>query len=333
MHPAALLLLRCPSPSCSGPLILEAAEDGEITDGSLRCDLCRISHPIVAGIPRFVPAENYAESFGFEWGIFAGTQYDSETGTSATRDRLLQETGLSWDELAGKRVLEVGCGGGRFSDVLLKAGAEVWAVDMSTAVEQNALRHKGESRLHLAQASLEALPVQRRAFDLVICLGVLQHTPSPRRSFARLAECVRPGGRLAVDIYAAHPKQSLHWKYAARPLTKRLDPKRLYGWIDRSSRVTFPVAKRLRAIPKIGKVLARGVPIFTHDGFIGRVPPDQERRYAVLETLDALTPRYDRPRSARALRRWFESCGFSSVEVHTTMSALNWGYGDLPLGV
>jgi hypothetical protein len=91
-----------------------------VDNGALLCDKgCRF--PVIRGIPRFVSDDLYASSFGLQWNTFRKTQLDSCTGTTISKDRLTRILGgLDW--LDGKTVLEAGCGAGRFSEVLLKAG-------------------------------------------------------------------------------------------------------------------------------------------------------------------------------------------------------------------
>jgi len=328
---SAVELLRCPT--CHGKLRPQRPKrkGDEILSGTLGCTEDRSHHyPIERGIPRFVPPENYAGSFGFEWTLYGDLQVDRLGDHTITRDRFYQQMGCGPEDLAGLRVLEVGCGGGRFSDVVLDAGAELFAVDLSVAVEKNRELHPAHPRLHLAQASIYDLPFAREAFDLVFCFGVLQHTPDPHASFEALVPFVKPGGRLAVDIYAAHPKQTSHWKYAVRPIAKRISPERLHAAIARIAPVLVPISRRVRRIPKVGKPLSRLIPIMVHDGFMGKLRPEEEVRWAILETLDALSPAYDRPRSRRTLHRWFEQSGLVDVETNNVMNALNYGRGRRP---
>src|SRR5215212_3923260 len=106
------------------------------TEKELQCgNGCSV--PIVKNIPRFVPAENYASAFGRQWKMFRKTQLDSHTGTTISRDRLQRCLGGSISVVRGKTVLEAGCGAGRFTEILLKAGASVFACDLSSAVEAN----------------------------------------------------------------------------------------------------------------------------------------------------------------------------------------------------
>jgi 2-polyprenyl-3-methyl-5-hydroxy-6-metoxy-1,4-benzoquinol methylase len=80
---------------------------------------------VLRGIPRFVPDDGYAESFGEQWARWRRVQLDSVTGKPLSRDRLVSGTVWSLEELRGETVLEVGCGAGRFTEVLAAAGAEV----------------------------------------------------------------------------------------------------------------------------------------------------------------------------------------------------------------
>src|SRR5262245_62171932 len=97
-------------------------EHGEIIEGRLTDRASGTQHPIVNGIPRFVPAENYAANFGLQWNKFRSTQLDSATGLSFTFNSFWNNTRWKPRELYGKTVLEAGSGAGRFTEVLLEAG-------------------------------------------------------------------------------------------------------------------------------------------------------------------------------------------------------------------
>src|SRR5438552_4341369 len=84
--------------------------------GLLACDGCGRTFPFVQEVARFVDAQHYAGSFGFQWQMFARTQLD--TGQSHRSEvAFRRRTGFSPEDLAGKLVLDVGCGMGRFADV------------------------------------------------------------------------------------------------------------------------------------------------------------------------------------------------------------------------
>jgi SAM-dependent methyltransferase len=134
-----------------------------------------------------VPVENYAANFGLQWNRFRQTQLDSYTGLSLSRQRLFLASGCPTC-LEGQLILEAGSGAGRFTEVLLETGAEVFSFDYSNAVEANASNNGEQPNLHLFQGDIFNIPFSKESFDEVICIGVLQHTPDPQRAFKNLAK-------------------------------------------------------------------------------------------------------------------------------------------------
>lgn len=104
----------------------------------------------------------------------------------------------------GARVLEVGCGTGQLGAFLSLGGRAVVAVDMSLAslrlASAFAERH-GLRDCSFLHADLFDLPLLPQAFDLVICKGVLHHTPDPRRGLRSILRHLRPGGYLVCGLY------------------------------------------------------------------------------------------------------------------------------------
>ncbi|HEX6049021.1 MAG TPA: class I SAM-dependent methyltransferase, partial [Gemmatimonadaceae bacterium] len=191
---------------------------------ALRCLAgCRV--PIVRGIPRFVESDGYAAAFGWQWMQFRRSQLDSYTTTTISRDRLARCLGGSLDAVRGKTVLEAGCGAGRFTEILLAAGARVVAADLSSAVDANYANCGHAKQYFVCQADIRALPVAPHSFDAVVCLGVIQHTPAPEETIAALAGYVKPGGLLAIDHYSReYPITPV--RRLLRDVILRLDPVR-----------------------------------------------------------------------------------------------------------
>lgn len=265
---------------------------------------------MVRGIPRFVPSEEYASSFGLQWTRHAKAQLDSYTGMPISRTRLFAVT--RWPErMEGERILEVGCGAGRFTEVLATTGAEVWSFDLSQAVEANHTNHGHLPSVHVFQASITDLPFAPGQFDRVLCLGVLQHTPDPAASFRALAAQVRPGGALAVDVYRKDLAALLQWKYALRPITKRVPAERLYHAVAATVPRLLPIARMARRVA--GRAGARLVPVATYD-HLG-LPQDVAREWAILDTFDMYSPAHDHPQTLATVRRWFNDAGFTEVVV------------------
>jgi len=300
--------ISCGAPSLT-PLPQELIGE-EIVEGSLLCNGCGVSYPIKNGIPRFVSNENYSQSFGFQWNKHAKTQLDSYTGLPISRKRLLDTTGWPTD-LSGQVILEAGCGAGRFTEVLLRTGAEIFSFDYSTAVEAN-WRNNGHSLdLHLFQADIYNVPLRPASFDKVLCLGVLQHTPDPEGAVKSLAKYVRPGGELVVDIYKKSLQSMLHWKYLLRPLTKRMNQEALYKAINQTVPLLLPIARSLQRL--LGRAGARLLPIVEYS-YLG-LSEELNMEWAILDTFDMYSPAHDHPQSARTLERWLREAELADIAV------------------
>jgi SAM-dependent methyltransferase len=309
-----LALLACAD--CGTDFHVEdaAERDGEIARGTLACARCARRYGIVGFVPRFAPGENYAEGFGLQWNRFRTTQLDSRTGRPISRDRFFGQTGWRPEDLAGRRVLDVGCGAGRFAEVALAAGAEVIAVDYSAAVDACRANLGPHPRLEVVQADVYRLPFRPGAFDAVYCFGVLQHTPDARRAFLALPPLVKPAGRVAVDVYQRRLFNLLWPKYWLRPITKGIPPARLFGFVEAMVRVLWPVSLALGRVPYVGRKLRHAVPIVNYEG-VHPLSPAQLREWALLDTFDMLAPAHDHPQSEATVAEWFGAAGLRDVEV------------------
>lgn len=266
--------------------------------------------PVVRGIPRFCPADNYSESFGFQWNQFDRTQLDVHSGADQSEQRFYAETGWDPDELSNCSVLEVGSGAGRFSEVFLRTTTGVLhSVDYSSAVDANRRNNAAYGkRLQLAQASIYELPFADNSFDKVFCLGVLQHTPSFSDSVAALISKARVGGEIVVDFYPIKGWYTkIHSKYMLRPLTKRLPKPLLLKLIRLNIRLMLALFDLLCFL-RLG-ALTRFIPITDMRGFPSSLSPAQRREWAVMDTFDGFSPEYDNPQRVQDVARMFSSRG------------------------
>jgi 2-polyprenyl-6-hydroxyphenyl methylase/3-demethylubiquinone-9 3-methyltransferase len=104
--------------------------------------------------------------------------------------------------VAGRRVLDVGCGGGLLSEALARTGAQVCGIDLAPGMIEVARLHAAESGLAIDYrvASAEELAQQQPGhFHVVTCMEMLEHVPDPAAMTATLARLLAPGGALFVS--------------------------------------------------------------------------------------------------------------------------------------
>jgi SAM-dependent methyltransferase len=279
----------------------------------LRCSKCAKEYPVTNGIPRFVPTDGYSASFGYQWNIFRLQQLDSYNGTSLSARRFHGETGWSADDLRGKLVLDGGCGAGRFLDVASRMDCDVVGVDISSAVDAAAASVGDRPNVHLVQASLYALPFRPQQFDAVYCIGVVQHTPDPRGVVQALAAAVRPCGHLALTIYERRRFTTLGGKYLIRPVTRRLGNRPLLALVRGAMPILFPLTDILFRIPRLGRLFRFLIPVAN---YVDETSLSREQRYqwAILDTFDALSPRYDSPQREGDMVAVLRQAGLHSIE-------------------
>jgi SAM-dependent methyltransferase len=288
----------------------------QIAETSLTCAVgCRV--PVVANIPRFVDSSKYAKGFGLQWKHFRQTQLDSYTGTTISKDRLTRCLGGSLEVLKDNSVLEVGCGAGRFTEVMLAAGANVFACDLSEAVEANYENCHQSPNYLVCQADLRQLPVEPHSFDVVICLGVIQHTPSPEETIARLANHVKPGGLLVIDHYS--PAYSMNFlQRNLRRLLIRLPASFAKPAALLLARLLLPVHRLTWHHNRLGRwrrFLLKHSPLIDYYDAYSQLGDQLLSEWAVLDTHDSLTDYYKHFRTTEQISTCLQACGLTDVEV------------------
>jgi SAM-dependent methyltransferase len=303
MHIDLLELLA--DPASLAPLRLKAAKtDGtEVVSGILIGSEGR-EYPIVGGIPRFVSMQTYADNFGMQWNRFRATQLDTERGGAVSRQRFDNETGWDAASLKDKWVLDVGCGAGRFAEIAAARGARLVAMDLSGAVDATAETLRRHRNVNVIQASALNPPFRSGAFDFAYCIGVVQHTPDRSRVIRETVRCVSTDGRFAFTIYARRPWTTLSGKYIARNVTRRISPEMLLRGLEAIMPSAFRITDQIYPLPVVGRLARFALPIATYTS--GERPGwTKEQRYqeALLDTFDALAPRYDAPMTWREVER------------------------------
>ena len=308
-------------PGCAGELVVAEIKKHKkdlIQEGLLKCMNCKSTYDITRYIPRFVPMENYASAFGFEWTKHAKTQYDSYTGINISETRFFEETKWQHD-LKGQTILEVGSGSGRFTEHAAATGAMVVSMDYSSAVDANYSSNGHMDNVLIVQADIYSMPFVADFFDKLVCIGMLQHTPDPKKAFFTLPKYLKPGGSLVIDVYSSK-RYLLVNRYLARLLTARIPHETLYKLIERYVNLMWPLVKKINKLP-LGGYINRV--LFIQD-YIGIYPLTDKilKEWAILDTFDIFSPVYEKPQSIGAVKKWFENTGFENIDVH-------YGYNDI----
>ena len=131
----------------------------------------------------------------------------------------------SYADIAGKRIVDVGCGGGILTEGLAKFGADVLGIDLSEELIDIADLHGLESGVnaHYQKISAEALAQQQPgSFDHVTCMEMLEHVPDPGSIISACATLVKPGGMVFFSTLNRKPKAYLLAIVAAEHLLQML---------------------------------------------------------------------------------------------------------------
>lgn len=237
MYRNALSFLACPI--CRDKLFLAdyTGNDEDITSGIVGCQRGCGQYPIRDSVPVLLPEhcqkkyepeelqKSTRDRFSAEWNMY---RYGETTWGITVEERIpvvLYELGWSKEDIAGKVILDAGCGNGTLSHGLAKLGATVVAVDLSDGVFR-ARQHCRHENLHFVQANLYSPPFKPGVFDTIYSCGVFHHTPDTRKCFDALVHTLKnkKGARYFVWLYS---KRSRLFNLTVEPLmkvTRRLPP-------------------------------------------------------------------------------------------------------------
>ena len=258
---------------------------------SLACARCNIVYPIIDDIPRLLlpsmrdalTGESHgnatdatqaetARSFGYEWHRFP-EMYDE--WEKQFLDYMQPHTA---DFFSGKKILDAGCGNGRFAYYAAKYGAEVWAIDLGPAVEV-ARRNTQSRNVHVVQADLNNPPFALESFDFIYSIGVLHHLPNPEAAFQNLLRFLKPGGEVQIYLYWKPEQQPIKAAMlsgisGARWLTTRLPHGAVYALAYPAAMAAFTFFvwpyRILRRLPRFHR-MAEAMPLKQYAAFPFRV--------------------------------------------------------------
>jgi ubiquinone/menaquinone biosynthesis C-methylase UbiE len=282
-------------------LQIKEIDKGEIKEGTLFCK-CGKKYKITKFIPRFVNTDSYVGNFSFEWKIHNKTQIDSANKNTLSKNTFIEKTGIDLKHLKNKLVLDVGCGTGRFMEVVHNAGAEIIGIDLSYAVDVAFDNFGLKKTVHIIQADVFNLPFKENTFDIIYSIGVLHHTVDTEKAFKHLPVLLKKNGRISIWVYdfqfPGYGTTRILNFY--RKFTPHFPKKLLYALSHYAV-----LHKRLMKIPKIGIYFYKILPIAYHE----------DDRWAILDTYDMYSPLYQHKHHYDEVYRWFEDCGLKDIKL------------------
>lgn len=253
--------------------------------------------PVVRGIPRFVPGDQYVQSFSFEWNTHSDTQLDSVRGDRSSEEQFVQKTGFSPSDLTGKLVLDAGVGAGRYADVASRWGADVVGVDLSFAVEAAHRNFADRPNVWIAQADIGRLPFQPGSFDAIFSIGVLHHTPNTRAYFQKLVPLLKPGGVVAIWVYPREGDYIVRNEWIR--FVNKIPPRMFYAWC----RWFVPWGQARLDRPLVA-IIRRLFPFSTQGLGLEN---------DILDTFDGYSPTYHGIHAPDEVEDWFRKAGLVDI--------------------
>ncbi|HLQ77554.1 MAG TPA: methyltransferase domain-containing protein [Terriglobia bacterium] len=310
----------------------------------LRCEVCGRAYPIVGGIPRMLPdsAEEFAdfmEGFGvprmtcreselrmrlfrelhgatrdvftFEWLRYPGPGYEQNCSLFERVTRFDRQT------IAGKTILDAGCGMGRFMEVAAGLGAHVVGIDLSRSVDRAYRETRFKPQIDLIQGDLLNPPLRSECFDAIYSIGALNHTPNTQMGFQAISRLLHPEGRISISVdHPFEPEFRVSWtaRKSARVSrwassgTRFFTTRMPHPLLHHLSMAAVPLGwlKHVADTNRLLKLLLAPVlllPISAHEN----------RNERLRETFEWLAPKHQWRHTTNEVMSWFEEEGFEVI--------------------
>ncbi len=297
-------------PKCKSPLDLEIHEKvgNRVISGLFKSE--KSEFPIIKGVPRFVSKINYSNSFGFQWGKWPLIQFESENigkpMQGHTSDMFNKITNNHFKNLHGPNLLlDIGCGSGRFIDLLRPMkNIKIIGIDYSNSVQMAYLNFINDSNICIVQADALNLPFKSKTFHGSFSIGVLHHTPSPENGVNEAFRVLKNAGKYSICVYAKGSYYDTKILKFYRKMFNLFMP--LFSFWPAIIYAHFMVQFISPLLNKLRFIKPLVIKIFPYTDL-----PD--KNWAILDTFDSVTPKYASVHSSKELVEWMKSAGFKKI--------------------
>lgn len=239
---------------------------------------------------------NYAKNFGYQWRDFSKTQIDQYNRSNISKKFIDKFTFHEIKNFKNKIVLEIGCGPGRFTEYLFKNSKILFINDLSDAIFYN--HYKNKKNVIAIKDNFNNLYKLNIKFDVIVCRGVLQHTPNPLRSIIQMKKLLNKFGHIYFDIYKPPILGSLNSKYLWRILirTFNISYENLFSFLTKNSKYFLYYRRKINNFfnCNLNFIWDYIFPIYDYKG---KFPLNNKQleEWAIMDTLDGLLAKYDKP--------------------------------------
>ena len=259
--------------------------------------------------------DSYTKNFGKQWRNYNKVQIDSFNNFKISKNFLKKIIFSEIEYLKGKNILEIGCGAGRFTEYLAPLSNICVSTDLSSAIYYNVA--KNSKNLFLVKADFLKLNSKKK-FDVVICRGVLQHTPNPLQSILKLYEFIDKKGIVFFDIYSMPKIGFLHPKYFFwRPLIKKFFTYENFEiFLKKNIKILLYIKRKIKYVFFNSNFISDiFIPVWDYkDKLI--LNEKQLEDWAILDTLDGIYAKYDNPINNKKLLKFLKKNNINLLKIN-----------------